>query len=423
MPLPYYNLPETVITGTGVPGTDTVTGPGTTGPIAKFTSSGAVGDSLLTESGTTISLGGTLVVSGGTVTASTPILNLTQTWNQGGTTFFGIKLNVTDSASSSVSEFAEFQVGGVQKIGLYKSGSAVFQGNVTAFAGSLTLGNTVMLQETANILAIRNGANAQTWNVYATYTSGSDYRRLRTTMTTGGAATIAAEGLGGGATGNQLIFSQNGSQVLGFSLTGNAAFAQSISILSTGSFSWSGRNAILAPSDSQYVFANNSGTDVDIFLKLGINNSAAAGIKRVGTALQIRLNDDSAFAGIQPLSVHVPSSNGIFAWTSSSYLSAPSDGIIRLNNNAGTGFTRLNFGGDTSSFPALRRTSTNVEAVLADNSDWAGFQSRYHRISSGSPEGVVTAPVGALFSRTDGGAGTTLYVKESGSGNTGWVAK
>lgn len=41
----------------------------------------------------------------------------------------------------------------------------------------------------------------------------------------------------------------------------------------------------------------------------------------------------------------------------------------------------------------------------------------------GSPEGVVTASVGSLYSRTDGGAGTTLYVKESGVGNTGWVAK
>lgn len=42
---------------------------------------------------------------------------------------------------------------------------------------------------------------------------------------------------------------------------------------------------------------------------------------------------------------------------------------------------------------------------------------------SGTPEGSVTAPVGSLYSRTDGGAGTSLYVKESGTGNTGWVAK
>lgn len=42
---------------------------------------------------------------------------------------------------------------------------------------------------------------------------------------------------------------------------------------------------------------------------------------------------------------------------------------------------------------------------------------------AGTPEGVVTAPVGALFLRTNGGAGSTLYVKESGTGNTGWAAK
>jgi hypothetical protein len=42
---------------------------------------------------------------------------------------------------------------------------------------------------------------------------------------------------------------------------------------------------------------------------------------------------------------------------------------------------------------------------------------------TGTPEAAVTAPVGSLFSRTDGGAVTTLYVKESGTGNTGWVAK
>ncbi len=44
-------------------------------------------------------------------------------------------------------------------------------------------------------------------------------------------------------------------------------------------------------------------------------------------------------------------------------------------------------------------------------------------IGTGSPEGVVTSTQGKLFLRTYGGAGTTLYVKESGSGNTGWVGK
>lgn len=42
---------------------------------------------------------------------------------------------------------------------------------------------------------------------------------------------------------------------------------------------------------------------------------------------------------------------------------------------------------------------------------------------TGTPEGKVIAPVGSLYSRRDGGASSTLYVKESGTGNTGWVPK
>jgi Pectate lyase superfamily protein len=41
----------------------------------------------------------------------------------------------------------------------------------------------------------------------------------------------------------------------------------------------------------------------------------------------------------------------------------------------------------------------------------------------GSPEGVISGIKGSFYMRTDGGAGTTMYVKESGTGNTGWVAK
>lgn len=42
---------------------------------------------------------------------------------------------------------------------------------------------------------------------------------------------------------------------------------------------------------------------------------------------------------------------------------------------------------------------------------------------TGSPEGIVTANVGTIYLRSDGGAGSVLYVKESGNGNTGWIAK
>jgi hypothetical protein len=42
---------------------------------------------------------------------------------------------------------------------------------------------------------------------------------------------------------------------------------------------------------------------------------------------------------------------------------------------------------------------------------------------AGSPESVISAPVGSLYLRTDGSTTTTLYVKTSGTGNTGWTAK
>lgn len=43
--------------------------------------------------------------------------------------------------------------------------------------------------------------------------------------------------------------------------------------------------------------------------------------------------------------------------------------------------------------------------------------------STGTPEEAFAAPVGSQYHRLDGGTGTTLYIKESGTGDTGWVAK
>lgn len=41
----------------------------------------------------------------------------------------------------------------------------------------------------------------------------------------------------------------------------------------------------------------------------------------------------------------------------------------------------------------------------------------------GTPEGAIIAGIGSKWINTTGGAGTTLYVKESGTGNTGWIGK
>lgn len=49
---------------------------------------------------------------------------------------------------------------------------------------------------------------------------------------------------------------------------------------------------------------------------------------------------------------------------------------------------------------------------------------RRYSSGSGDPNGAVSGSVGDVFTRSDGGAGTTLYVKESGTAtNTGWAGK
>lgn len=63
----------------------------------------------------------------------------------------------------------------------------------------------------------------------------------------------------------------------------------------------------------------------------------------------------------------------------------------------------------------------NLNALFAGAIYPSGSTDVFWSAGSGSPEGVVTANIGSLYSRTDGGAGTSLYVKESGTGNTGWA--
>lgn len=48
---------------------------------------------------------------------------LAQTWNAAGTTFTGLKLNVTDTASAAASLLADLQVGGSSKFKVDKSGA------------------------------------------------------------------------------------------------------------------------------------------------------------------------------------------------------------------------------------------------------------------------------------------------------------
>jgi len=63
-------------------------------------------------------------------------------------------------------------------------------------------------RDAANILALRNGTNANTLRVYGSFTDSSNGRRLDITSTTAGIFTLTATGNGTGATGNLLKLTQ-----------------------------------------------------------------------------------------------------------------------------------------------------------------------------------------------------------------------
>jgi hypothetical protein len=66
----------------------------------------------------------------------------------------------------------------------------------------------------------------------------------------------------------------------------------------------------------------------------------------------------------------------------------------------------------------------NVTYASGTTSDLeTGDSSNVKASGTGTPEGAIRAAPGSTFSRTNGGAGTSFYIKETGIGNTGWVAK
>ena len=81
--------------------------PGGSNTQIQYNSSGTfAGASGLTTNGTE------LTIASGTKTADAPVLNMSQTWNNGAVTFTGLKFNVTDTASNPLSAALEIQYGG-----------------------------------------------------------------------------------------------------------------------------------------------------------------------------------------------------------------------------------------------------------------------------------------------------------------------
>lgn len=172
------------------------------------------------------------------------------------------------------------------------------------------------------------------------------------------------------------------------------------------------KNVVLTPSGTGIVTTAKKMTVTDATAGTGF--STAALVVTGGIAA-----GDTCF-----LTNVVAAATGIFQFNGRATIYSPAADKFRLTNPGfSSASTMLLFSLETNAAAAIKRNGATLEVRLADDSGFAAKQSLYERFGSGTPEGNVTAPVGARYSRTDGGAGTSFYVKESGAGNTGWVAK
>jgi hypothetical protein len=150
----------------------------------------------------------TLTANNGTLTASAPVLDLGQTWNNAAVAFTGLRFNVTNTSSSAVSFYQEWQEGGVTQAAIRTGGflylrsgriaspvgagwaeSAALLYNAQSRINSTSLligsggtgagsaGVTLSTEGVEHVLALRNATNAQTFNIYNTFTSATNHER------------------------------------------------------------------------------------------------------------------------------------------------------------------------------------------------------------------------------------------------------
>jgi hypothetical protein len=207
--------------------------------------------------------------------------------------------------------------------------------------------------------------------------------------------------------GNGFTFRVDGSAVFG------ARGTVGLNLPPTFAFGWSSSAGDLGEPqdlslfrDAANTLAQRNGTNAQIFRVYNTftssTNHERATFGWVSNALQIGTEKGSGGGSARPLEITTDgftrlTFNGnaittraglIFAFASgtsaSATLLATADGVLRLANNAGTGFGRMQLGGETSSFPSLKRNAAEVQARLADDSGYTTMDAQ-HRLQGTAP--------------------------------------
>ena len=232
-----------------------------------------------------------------------------------------------------------------------------------------------------------------------------------TTASTGAFTTVTASGaVGSTSTTTGTIVVTGGIGASG-TIFGQTIRANGAIICGGGQYIGVSQTNTLLKSPSSGVLHLHNATESDFNrIQLGGTTSSFPALKRNGTAINIRLADDSADAPLTCSNLaasgtvtaageitcgtaQVSAAGGSLRFglgTSSGRgrLSATGDGIMSMQNALQTGFDRLQLGGSTSSFPALKRNGTAINIRLADDSADAPLT-----CSNLTASGTVTAPI------------------------------
>ena len=199
-----------------------------------------------------------LTLVGATQTVSTPVLNASQTWNNAGTTFTGLKLNITDTASNAASLLADLQVGGTSKMSLDKAGNLTIAGSPTIQqTGYLHwTGRTYLLANADGNLTVTN--NAQTSQLKLLIAGNGQWQFGAADAASPVAQTFGVQSVVAGTTDTAgANFTINGSQGTGTGAGGSIVFRTSAAGGSTGSAQNALTAALTLAADKSATFTGN----------------------------------------------------------------------------------------------------------------------------------------------------------------------
>lgn len=170
-----------------------------------------------------------LLLSGGTVTVDTHLIDATQTWNSGVVTFTGLKLNVTDTASAAASLLADLQVGGVSKFKVDKAGVVTADGSgLTALnAGNISTGTLAIARGGTNSGTALNNSRIMVSSAGAIIEAGAMTNGQLLIGSTGAAPAVAALTAGSNIT----ITNGAGTITIASTAGGSAPFVDTTSIV------------------------------------------------------------------------------------------------------------------------------------------------------------------------------------------------